>query len=86
MQHGDPIGAIVQVLSTDYTAHERKRSTRFLVRFQRYTQWLQNISSVVDIAVQSQAGILCPLWAPVKYILQVSPIAKVRSHPFECES
>ncbi|KAF6226640.1 hypothetical protein HO173_012470 [Letharia columbiana] len=30
------------------------------------------MSAVVDIAVQTQAGFGCPLWAPIKFILKIS--------------
>lgn len=72
LQDRDPIGAVVEILSNDSRTLRRKKSTRFLLQFQRYTQWLKNISSVVDTAVQTQAGLLCPIWAPLKFILQVS--------------
>ena len=39
---------------------------------QKYTAWLQNISDVVDVAVQTKAEIGCPLWAPIKLVLKVS--------------
>jgi hypothetical protein len=29
------------------------------------------MSDAVDIVVQTQAGIGCPLWAPIKFVLKV---------------
>lgn len=40
--------------------------------FQRYTAWLRNFSSVVDVVVQTEAGVGCPVWAPIKFVLQIS--------------
>ena len=59
---------------------KRKKSTRFLEKLQKHTTWLQNISSVVDVAVQTQAGIGCPVWAPIKFVLKVSmsPLQRYR--------
>ncbi|KAL9102265.1 MAG: hypothetical protein Q9163_002575, partial [Psora crenata] len=53
-------------------SHRNKKSTRFLDKLEKYTSWLHNISGVVDVAVQTQAGIACPLWAPIKLVLKVS--------------
>jgi hypothetical protein len=40
-------------------------------KFEQYTTWLQNFSGVVDVVAQTQAGIGCPVWAPVKFVLEV---------------
>lgn len=67
---------IVDVVQTTVQKHQfykSKRSSRLLERFQKYTLWLQNISAAVDVAVQAQASIACPIWAPIKFVLKVSP-------------
>ncbi len=51
---------------------EEQESIRFLSKLEKYTTWLQNMSAVVDVAVQTQAGFGCPLWAPIKFILKVN--------------
>ncbi|MCJ1476865.1 hypothetical protein MMC13_005534 [Lambiella insularis] len=64
-----------EVLSTveqKCQSYKKKRSIRFLEKVQKHTAWLQNIGDVVDVAVQSQAGIGCPLWAPIKLVLKIS--------------
>ncbi len=49
----------------------RKRSVRILRQFHDNTRWLDNISGVIDVVTQTQAGIGCPLWAPIKFVLLV---------------
>lgn len=51
--------------------HDKRKSIKILGKLQQYTTWLQNIERVVDVAVQTQAGIACPLWAPIKLVLKV---------------
>lgn len=60
--------------------HSKKKSTKLVERFERYTLWIQGMGSIIDVAVQTQAGIACPVWAPIKFILQVS---KDASHAAE---
>ena len=55
-----------------YHLHKKKRFTKLLDGFQKHTLWLQNMGSVVDVVVQTQAGIGCPVWAPIKFVLKVS--------------
>jgi hypothetical protein len=65
--------SITDILATVARRHGSYRSrkcTQLLEAFQRHTTWLQNISEVVDVVVQTQSGIGCPLWAPVKFVLQ----------------
>ena len=67
--------SLEDVVRSAVTAHQEyksKQSTRILDGFQIYSLWLRNMSSAVDIAVQTQAGIACPVWAPLKFVLQVS--------------
>lgn len=82
LPHGDTIfrqcvegkETLLEVLSSveqKWRSQKNKKSTRFLSKMQKYTTWLQNMSAVVDIAVQTQAGFGCPLWAPIKFILKV---------------
>jgi len=65
------ITEIVAEIEKKYWNHRKRRSTKLLLGFQRYTVWLQSISDVVDTVVQVNSGIACPLWAPVKLILKV---------------
>ena len=65
------IPEIVGSLAQQHQSYQRKRFTRLLEKFQRHTLWLQNMSSAVDVVVQLNAGICCPLWAPIKYVLLV---------------
>ncbi|KAF2114076.1 hypothetical protein BDV96DRAFT_647562 [Lophiotrema nucula] len=53
-------------------SHKRKLSTRTLDRFQRCTGWMLNISRSIDVAVNASAGIACPVWAPIKFVLMIS--------------
>ena len=67
---------LVEVLSTieqKCQSHQKKKSSKFLEKLQKHTTLLRNISDAVDIAVQTQAGIGCPLWAPIKLVLKVDP-------------
>lgn len=71
----DSSQSLVDVVRSAVSAHQEyknRRSTRILEGFQKHSLWLQNMSSAVDIAVQVQAGIACPIWAPLKFLLQVS--------------
>ena len=72
LNSADPVADIVQSLSRQSLSHRNKKSERLLHHFQRYTQWLQNFSGVVDVLVQTQAGIGCPVWAPLKFVLQAT--------------
>ena len=67
----ETLAEVLKVVEQKCQAHKRKKSTKYLAKLQKHTTWLQNISGVVDVAVQSQAGIGCPLWAPVKFVLKV---------------
>ena len=62
---------VVKNVLQETKAHKKKKSSLLLDKFQEYTLWLQNIGDVVDIAVQTQAGIACPIWAPIKFVLKV---------------
>jgi len=71
----DSSQSLVDVVRSAVSAHHEyksRRSTRILDGFQKHSLWLQNMSSAVDVAVQVQAGIACPVWAPLKFLLQVS--------------
>ena len=62
---------VLELLCKDSSVYRRKRSTRLLENFKRQTDWMMNISGAVDIAVQTSAGIACPVWAPIKFVLKV---------------
>ena len=66
------LGEILATVQQKRQSFGKRKTTKFLQKVQKYTVWLHNISGVVDIAVQSQAGIGCPLWAPIKFVLKVS--------------
>ena len=61
---------MVEALKLKYDFH-RKKSSAVAQKFEKYTMWLQNFSGVIDVVAQTQAGIGCPVWAPVKFVLQV---------------
>jgi hypothetical protein len=67
----DSIPDVVKSIAEKYRAHRNKKSSQLFQGFQKYTQWLHNISEVIDIAVQTQAGIGCPVWSPIKFVLKV---------------
>ncbi|KAF8246217.1 hypothetical protein K440DRAFT_553948 [Wilcoxina mikolae CBS 423.85] len=66
------IPEVVEATAQKYHIFKRKRLTRILEKFHQYTLWLQSISAAVDIVVQINTGIGCPLWAPIKFVLIVS--------------
>ncbi|KAL7819460.1 hypothetical protein V8C44DRAFT_138759 [Trichoderma aethiopicum] len=66
------VSHLVQYVEDENRKHARKSSSRLLEKFQRNTEGLQSLSSVIELAVQAKADCLCPLWAPVKFILQIS--------------
>lgn len=66
----DSLPDVVKSVALRYQAHKDQKFQQLFERFERYTLWLQNISGVVDVAVQTQAGIGCPLWAPMKFVLK----------------
>ncbi|OCL06718.1 hypothetical protein AOQ84DRAFT_410315, partial [Glonium stellatum] len=68
----DTVGEIMKSIKQKYDSNQEEKLNRILNKFQDYTAWLRNISGVVDIVVQTQAGIGCPLWAPIKFVLQIS--------------
>ena len=65
------IPEVVESLAQQHRCCKRKRFTRLLEKFQRHSLWLENMAGVVDVVVQANLGIGCPLWAPVKYVLLV---------------
>ena len=67
----ETLGEVLNTVERKCQSHKKKKSTKFLEKLQKHTTWLQNISVVVDIAVQTQAGIGCPLWAPIRFVLKV---------------
>jgi hypothetical protein len=62
---------VVEALHKQCAIHKRKKFTRILESFRRYTSWMNSISGSVNVAVQPSLGIACPLWAPIKFILKV---------------
>ena len=73
----ETLAEVITAVEQKSQAFKRKKSVRCLQKLQKHTTWLQNISSVVDIAVQTQAGIGCPLWAPIKFVLKVSILTSI---------
>lgn len=51
--------------------HKRKRSIRLLEQLEKNAKRLQSFSSVVKLVVHAKADVLCPLWAPVIFIIKV---------------
>jgi len=67
----ESISDILESVTRNHRSYKEKRSTKFLDAFQKHTLFLQNMSDVIDVVVQTEAGIGCPLWAPIKFILKV---------------
>ncbi|KAF8853289.1 hypothetical protein BDZ45DRAFT_81093 [Acephala macrosclerotiorum] len=72
INQADSIHDVVESVIQTSRFYKRRQSTRLLQKFEQHTQFLQNASDIVDIVVQTQAGIGCPLWAPIKFVLKVS--------------
>ncbi|KKP03085.1 hypothetical protein THAR02_04801 [Trichoderma harzianum] len=66
------ISQLVQYVDEEQRKHKNKASSKLLAQFQRNTDGLQSLSSITELAVQVKADCFCPLWAPVKLILQMS--------------
>jgi hypothetical protein len=62
---------VVEALHNHCAIHKRRKFTRILESFRRYTSWMNSISGSVNFAVQTSSGIACPLWAPIKFVLKV---------------
>ena len=65
------INDLLTILAKRHKLYKGRVSTKLLDKFQSHTAWLQNLTQVVDTVVQVQAGIGCPLWAPIKFVLLV---------------
>lgn len=64
--------SIVDVVKEAKNFFESRKSTSRLEKFQKCSASLQGLSSVIDVAVQTKADFLCPIWAPMKLVLNVS--------------
>ena len=71
VKQAQTIPEVLGSLSRQRQCYKRKSFTRLLEKFQRHTLWLQQMAGAVDVVVQVNAGIGCPLWAPIKYVLLV---------------
>ena len=67
----ESISDVLKSATHSHRSYKEKRSTKILDAFQKHTLFLQNMSDVIDVVVQTEAGIGCPLWAPIKFILKV---------------
>jgi len=67
----EPVHEIVESLHRKCGVHKRKKFTKLLTGFQRYTSWMNSIAGSIDVAVQTSSGIACPVWAPIKFVLKV---------------
>jgi hypothetical protein len=78
----ETVHKVLENICADGRIYKRKRSTRLLESFERHTSWMMNISGAVDVAVQTSAGIACPMWAPIKFVLKVCsiPLAYLVDH------
>jgi hypothetical protein len=63
--------SLIEVVDEAYASQKSKKSARLLEGFHKHTLWLQKLSPTIEVAVQTQAGIACPAWAPVKFVLLV---------------
>jgi hypothetical protein len=67
----DGVADMILALNKRYGSRGKKM-TGLVKKFHQYTEWLRNFAAVIDIAVQTQAGIGCPVWAPLRFVLEVS--------------
>jgi hypothetical protein len=75
LESHEPIPSLVQTLIASHEQHAVKRTTRLIVKFQTHTIWLQNMAIAIDVAANASPGFICPVWAPLRYILKVySPL------------
>jgi hypothetical protein len=65
------IETVLKRLRDQSAAHQRKKSTKLLEKFHNHTSWMMNMSRSIDVAVNASAGIACPVWASVKFVLMV---------------
>lgn len=66
--------------------HKRKRSFKLSEQLKKNAERLQSFSSVVELAVHAKADVLCPLWAPVAFIIQVRECCLRNFHLFVLRS
>ncbi|ORY10120.1 hypothetical protein BCR34DRAFT_355975 [Clohesyomyces aquaticus] len=66
------IDTVLETLKEKASMYRRRKCTNILERFYRYTSWMTNISRSIDVAVNASAGIACPVWAPIKFVLMIS--------------
>jgi hypothetical protein len=75
LESHEPIPSLVQTLIASHEQHAVKKSIRLIVKFQTHTIWLQNMAVAIDVAANASPGFICPVWAPLRYILKVdSPL------------
>ena len=67
--NGDTITELTKAVSLKCGSLKKRKLVK---RFKQSSAWLVNFSNVVDVIVQTQAGIACPIWAPLKFVLQLS--------------
>ncbi|CZR62960.1 uncharacterized protein PAC_12857 [Phialocephala subalpina] len=68
INRADSIPDVIKSVIRTSRSYKRRKSTRLLRKFEQHTQFLQNASDIIDVVVQTQAGIGCPLWAPIKFV------------------
>jgi hypothetical protein len=73
LESDEPIPSLVQTLIKSHEQHAAKTSTRLIGKFQTHTLWLQNMAVAIDVAANACPGFICPVWAPLRYILKVDP-------------
>ena len=71
IDQADSIPDVVKSVIQTSRSYKERQSARLFRKFEQHAHFLQNASDIVDIVVQTQAGIGCPLWAPVKFVLKV---------------
>ncbi|KAF4537500.1 Tetratricopeptide-like helical protein [Lasiodiplodia theobromae] len=64
--------SILDVVKAAQGSFRNKKSTERLESLEKHVAWLQGLSSVIDAAVQTKADLMCPVWAPIKFVLKVS--------------
>jgi hypothetical protein len=67
----DGVNGLVEALKARYDS-KSKTQRSLLKKFHQYSAFLRNFSGVIEVAIQVHAGIACPVWALLKFILEVS--------------
>jgi hypothetical protein len=67
----DTIDKLIETIKDGFASRRKTKGNRMLEVFEKHTAGLRNLSGAIDIAVQTRANIVCPIWAPIKLLLLV---------------